>query len=106
MDHNNFETNMIDFVNRNAQAEEVIRNEHLREERETIGHLRRCKTINAAVESLVWIVAWICMVTVLFYAHWIGFLSAGYAVVMGSAFGFIVGARISTLTARIKKYGG
>ena len=106
MDHKNFESNMIDYVNRHSQAKEEIRNEHLREERETIGHQRRCETINAAVKSMVWIAAWICFVTVMFYAYLIEFIPAGYAVVMGSAFGFIAGARISTLVARVKKYGG
>ena len=106
MDHNNFETNMIDFVNHNYQVKEELRNERLREDQESLGHLRRCKIINAAAESLVWIAVWICFLVVMFYAYWIGFLPVGYAVVMCSAFGFIVGARISTLVTRVKKYGG
>lgn len=106
MDHKNFETHMIDFVNRNAQVKEEVWNQTIREEQETAGHRRRCKTINAAVESLVLIAAWVCLTVVMFYAHWTNFVPAEYVVVICSAFGFIVGVRINTLVARIKRYGG
>lgn len=106
MDHNSFEKNMIDVVNRNCKAKAEMREEHAREEQETAGHLRRCKTVNAAVESIILIAAWICLTVVMSYAYWINFLPAEYAVVICSAFGFIVGVRINTLTTRIKKYGG
>ena len=54
MNHDNFETHMIDFVNRNAEEAEVVRNDNLREARETEGYLRRCKTINATIEAILW----------------------------------------------------
>lgn len=106
MDHENFEKNMIDVVNRNCKEKVEMREERAREKQETAGHLRRCKIINAAVESLVLIAAWICLTVVMFYAYWLNFLPAEYAVVICSAFGFIVGVRINTLTTRIKRYGG
>ncbi len=106
MDHKSFETNMIDFVNRHSKVEEEARNQRIREEQETAGHRRRCKTINAAVESLVLIAAWVCLTVVMFYAYWINFIPTEYVVVICSAFGFIVGVRINTLVARIKRYGG
>lgn len=106
MDHKSFETHMIDFVNRNAKAEEDIRNEKAREDRETAGHLRRCKTINAAVEAIVWAVAIACIVALMSFAQWTDFIPAEIAIVVCSLFSYIAGLRIRTLTLRIKKYGG
>lgn len=106
MDHNNFETNMIDFVNRNAKVEEDIRNEKAREEQETIGHQRRRKATRAAIESILWTIAIPGVVVAMSLVERAGFMVATTAVTASSLFTFIAGVRLNTLSIRIKKYGG
>ena len=106
MDHNNFESNMIDFVNRNAQAEERIRNEHLREERESMAHRKQKKVTKAVIECIVWVVALFGIVMVMSIAHRINFIPTDIAVPTASIFAYIAGVRINTLAIRIAKYGG
>lgn len=106
MDHENFETNMIDCVNRNAQAEEEIRNEKLREERETAAHQRRKKTTKAVIECIVWFAALFGIVLVMSIAHRINFIPTDIAVPAAAIFAYIAGVRINTLAIRIAKYGG
>lgn len=106
MDHNTFETHMIDFVNRNAQAAEDIRNIKLREDRETEGHLRRCKTINAVIEAILWGASIVCIMIVMSFAHWIGFIPAEIAIAVCTMFAFLAGMRVNALVVRVNKYGG
>lgn len=106
MDHNNFETNMIDFVNRNAKTEEVIRHEKAREEQESICHKRRRKAAVAVIESILWAMAIPGVVVVLTLVERAGFMLASTAIVISSLFAYIAGIRLNTLSIRIKKYGG
>ena len=106
MDHNSFETHMIDFVNRNAQAEEDVRNKIARDEREAIGHIRRRKTTIAVIEYLLWIVALICVVMAMSFAYHLHFTPAEGAILASSLFAFVAGVRINTLAIRISRYGG
>ena len=106
MDHKSFETNMIDFVNRNAKAEEEIRNEHLREERESIAQQKRKKVTMAVIELILWFVALFGVVTVMSIAHHINLIVSDIAVPASSLFAYIAGVRINTLATRISKYGG
>lgn len=106
MDHDNFETHMIDFVNRNAEEAEVVRNDNLREARETEGYLRRCKTINATIEAILWGAFVVCIMIVMSFAHWIDFIPAEIAIAVCTMFAFIAGMRVTALVVRINKYGG
>lgn len=106
MDHKSFETNMIDFVNRNAQAEEDIRNEKAREEQVNIGQQRRRKATNAVIESILWTIAIPGVVVAMSLAQRAGFTVATTAITASSLFAYIAGARLNTLSIRIKKYGG
>ena len=106
MDHNNFETNMIDFVNRNAKAEEAIRHEKAREEQVIIGHKRRRKAAIAVIESILWAIAIPGVVVVLTLVERAGFMLASTAIVLSALFAYIAGMRLNTLSMRIKKYGG
>lgn len=106
MDHDRFETNMIDTVNRNCKAKADIRDEKSREEQEAIGHLRRQKVIKSAIEYVLWAVALISIVVVMSFAYHISFVPAKVAVLASSIFAFIAGVRINTLTIRIARYGG
>lgn len=106
MDHKSFETNMIDFVNRNAQAEEEIREEHLREEQETIAHRKRKKVTKAVIEYILWVAALIGIVYVMSFTYITSFVPVDVAVLVASLFAFVAGLRINTLAIRIKRYGG
>ena len=106
MDHKNFETHMIDFVNRNAQAEEKTRNERLREEQETVAHRNRKKVTKAVIEYILWIVVLIGIVYMMSFAHLTKFIPVDIAVPAASLFAFVAGLRINTLAIRIKRYGG
>ena len=106
MDHNNFETNMIDFVNRNAQAEEEIHNEHLREEQESIAHRKQKKATKAVIECIVWFASLFGIVLVMSIAHRSNFIPTDIAVPAAAIFAYIAGVRINTLAIRIAKYGG
>ena len=106
MDHKNFETHMIDFVNRNAQAEEKTRNERLREEQETIAHRKRKKVAKAVIEYILWVAALIGIVYVMSFADHISVIPTDIAVPAASLFAFVAGLRINTLAIRIKRYGG
>ena len=106
MDHNNFETNMIDFVNRNAKAEEAIRHEKAREEQVKIGQQRRHKATIAVIESILWAMAIPGVVVALILVERAGFMLASTAIVVSTLFAYIAGIRLNTLSMRIKKYGG
>ena len=106
MDHKSFETNMIDFVNRNAQAEEDIRNEKAREEQVSIGQQRRRKVTSALIESFLWAIAIPGVVVAVSFLQRAGFMVATTAITVSSLFAYIAGVRINTLQIRIKKYGG
>jgi hypothetical protein len=106
MDHKNFETHMIDFVNRNAQVEEDSRNEALREQQETAANQRRKKATKAVIEYILWVLALIGIVFVMSFAYRINFVPARVAVPASSLFAFVAGVRINTLSIRISKYGG
>lgn len=106
MDHKNFETHMIDFVNRNAQVEEDSRNEALREQQETAAHQRRKKVTKAVIEYILWVVVLIGIVFMMSFANHLDFIPAKVAILASSLFAFIAGVRINTLSIRIAKYGG
>jgi uncharacterized membrane protein (DUF485 family) len=106
MDHNNFETTMIDFVNRHSKAEEEARNQRIREEQENAGHLRRRKTVNAVIEAIIWLAALVAVVVVMSFAFWMGFIPAEIAILVCTVFSFLVGMSINSLAVRIKRYGG
>lgn len=106
MDHKNFETHMIDFVNRKAQAEEDARNEILREQQVSVAHQKRQKATKAVVEYFVWVVALIGIVIAMSFAYQIHYVPAKVAILTSSTFAFIAGVRINTLAVRITKYGG
>ena len=106
MDHKNFETHMIDFVNRNAQAEEETRNERLREEQETVAHRKRKKVTKAVIEYILWVAALIGIVYMMSFAYLTDFVPADVAIPAASLFAFVAGLRINTPAIRIKRYGG
>jgi hypothetical protein len=106
MDHKSFETNMIDFVNRNAKAEEDIRNEKAREEQESIGQQRRRKATNAVIESFLWAIAIPGVVVAMSLIERAGLMVATTAITASSLFAYLAGVRLNTLSFRIKKYGG
>ena len=106
MNHEDFESNMIDFVNRNAQAEEDIRNEKAREEQESIGQQKRRKASSAVIESILWIIAIPGVVVAMCLAERVGLMVASTAITASSLFTYIAGIRLNTLSIRIKKYGG
>lgn len=106
MDHKNFETHMIDFVNRNAQAEEENRNEHFREEQETIAHRRRKKVTKAVIEYILWVAVLVAIVYMMSFAYLTSYVAGNIAVYAASIFAFVAGLRINTLVHRITKYGG
>lgn len=106
MDHKSFESNMIDFVNRHSQVEEDLRNESIREARENYANIKRCKRTNAAIEAIVWVASFICIVVVMSWANWISFIPAEIAIAVCSLFGLIAGMRINTLAILFRKYGG
>ena len=106
MDHKSFETNMFDFVNRNAQAEEEIREENIREERETAANKRRKKVAKAVIEYILWVVALIGIVYLMSFACHINFIPTDIAVPAASLFTFVAGLRINVLAMRIARYGG
>ena len=106
MDHKSFETHMIDFVNRNAQAAEDIRNDNLREARETEGQLRRRKLISAVIEAILWGAALVCMMIAMSCAHYVDFLPAEIAIAICTMFAFFAGVRVNILAVRVNKYGG
>ena len=106
MDHKNFETHMIDFVNRNAQAEEENRNEHFREEQENIAHRKRKKVTKAVIEYILWVVVLIGVVYMMSFAYVIKFIPSEITVPAASLFAFVAGLRINTLAIRITRYGG
>jgi uncharacterized membrane protein len=106
MNHDNFETHMIDFVNRNAQEEEVIRGEALREQMESAANLKRKKATKAVIEYILWVIAVIGVVALMSFAYYLGIIQADIAIPASSLFTFIAGVRINTLAIRISKYGG
>ena len=106
MDHKSFETNMIDFVNRNAQAAEDIRNAHIREEKVTVAHLTRKKLIKAIIEYILWLVAIIGIQLVMSLACRMNLIQVNIAITAASLFTFVAGVRINILAIRIAKYGG
>lgn len=106
MDHKNFETHMIDFVNRNAQEEEVIRGEVLREQMETAAQIKRKKATKAVIEYIVWVVTLIGLVAAMAFASYLSFIPPQIAITSCSLFAFVAGVRINTLAIRISRYGG
>lgn len=106
MDHNRFETNMIDFVNRNAQTEEKIRNENLREEQKSAASRKRKMATKAIIEIIFWVLAIPGIVAIMSYAEHCGYAPTKVAIIACSLFAYIGGVRLNTLTLRIKKYGG
>jgi hypothetical protein len=106
MDHKNFETHMIDFVNHNAQVEEDARCEALREQQETAAHQRRKNATKAVIEYILWVIALIGIVFMMSFAYHTNFIPARVAVPASSLFAFVAGVRINALAARIAKYGG
>lgn len=106
MDHTSFEATMIDYVNRNAKAEEEIRNENLRDAREARANARRSKRTAATIEAMAWIAGFICIVAIMAWGAWMAFVPAELAIAICSMFGFIAGIRVNTLAILIKKYGG
>lgn len=106
MNHDNFETNMIDFVNRNAQEKEVIRGEDILEQMETDAQRKRKKATKAVIEYIIWVVALIGIVTMMSFAYYLDIVQADIAIPASSLFAFIAGVRINTLAIRISKYGG
>jgi hypothetical protein len=105
MDHKSFETNMIDFVNRHSQAEEINRGKAIQEQRETAAHQKRKKATAAVIEYLLWVAALISIVMVMSFVG-SDLIPAKVAIPIASLFAFIAGARINTLSIRITKYGG
>jgi hypothetical protein len=106
MDHNSFESNMIDFVNRNAQAEENSRDEVRRKQWETTAQLKRKKAIKAVVECILWGVAFVGIVTAMAMASYTNFVSAWVTTPASSVFALIAGVRINTLVILIARCGG
>ncbi len=106
MDHNSFESNMIDFVNRNAQEKELSRDEALRKQWESAVQLKRKKAIKAAVEFILWVVAFVGIVTAMAMASYTNFVSAWVTIPASSVFALIAGVRINTLAILIARYGG
>jgi hypothetical protein len=106
MDHKNFETHMIDVVNRNAQVEEDARSEAIREQQETVAQLKRKKVTMAVIEYILWVVVLIGIVFAMSFAYHTNFVPARVAVPASSLFAFVAGVRINTLAIRIAKYGG
>lgn len=106
MDHKSFETNMIDFVNRNAQAEEKIRNENLREEQKSAASRKRKKATKAVLETIFWVLAIPGIVVIMSYAEHCGYAPTKVAIIACSLFAYIGGVRLNTLALRIQKYGG
>ena len=106
MDHRNFETHMIDFVNRNAQVKEDARSEALREQQASAAQTKRKKVTNAVIEYILWVVALIGIVTMMYFANHLDIIPVKVAILASSIFAFIAGVRINTLAVRIAKYGG
>ena len=106
MDHNNFETHMIDFVNRSAQVEEDARNKVFREQQADAAHQKRKKATKAVIEYILWVMALIGIVLVMSFVCRTDFVPAKVAIPASSLFAFIAGVRINTLAIRISKYGG
>jgi hypothetical protein len=106
MDHNNFETNMIDFVNLHSQAKAVIYDEARREQMETAAHQRRKKATKAVIEYILWVAALIGIVLLMSFVYTISFVPAKVAILASSLFAFIAGMRINVLAMRIARYGG
>ena len=106
MDHKSFETNMIDFVNRNAQAEKEHRNEDLRKQMENTAQRNRKKVTKSVLETIFWVLAIPCIVVIMSFAEHCGYAPAEVAIIACSLFAYIGGVRLNTLTLRIKKYGG
>lgn len=106
MDHKSFETNMIDFVNRNAQVEEDARIDYRQMVEITVAKMKRKKLIKAVIESIVWILAIPGIVMIMSFAENCGYVPAEVAIIACSLFAYIGGVRLNTLTLRIKKYGG
>ncbi len=106
MDHKNFETTMIDYVNRNAQVEEDARGKAIREQQETVAHQKRKKATKAIIEYILWVAALVGIALVMSFAYGISFIPAKVAILASSLFAFVAGVRINTLAIRISKYGG
>ena len=106
MDHKSFETTMIEYVNRNAQAEEENRNEHFREKQESIAQRRRKKLTKAVIEYILWAVVLIGIVYVMSFTYLTDLIQTDVAVTVASLFAFVAGLRMHTLAIRIERYGG
>ena len=106
MDHKNFETHMIDFVNLHSQAKAVSRDEALREQQKTAAHRNRKKVTKAVIEYILWVVVLIGIVYMMSFAYLTKFIPVDIAVPAASLFAFVAGLRINTLAIRIKRYGG
>lgn len=106
MDHKNFETQMIDFVNQHRQEEAIIRCEALREQQEMAANMRRKKATKAIIESILWVVSVGGIMTVMSFVANTNFVSPIFTIMASSLFTFVAGVRINTLALRISKYGG
>ena len=106
MDHKSFESSMIDFVNRNAQAEDEIRNEARREKLETAAQRKQKKIVEAVIEYIVWLVALAAIQIMMIVACSMDLIQPKIAIPAASLFTFLAGVRINTLSIRISKYGG
>ena len=106
MDHESFEVNMFDTVDRNCQAKADLRDEKSREEQETIGQRKRKRLIESVIEYIIWVIALLCVVLVMAFAYQANFIPAKVAILASSMFALIAGMRINVLAMRIARYGG
>ena len=97
MDNNAFEINMINAVNKNAQAANEARISQFNEDAKKWVERRRKQKYKAVVEILCWLIGFVTIVAAMGALNWLGKVPGEYAIAITAVFGFITGCRVSGL---------
>lgn len=97
MDNNAFENNMINAVNKNAQAASVARASQFQEDAKKWMERRRKQRLKAFIEILCWLVGFVTIVFAMGALTWLDRVPGEYAIAISAVFGFITGCRVCGL---------
>ena len=103
MDHKTFETNMIDYVNRNSQSAEAARREAYQAAKERENRSQRNKKNDAAVQIVVWFGVYLAFVLCAVYVGEFKLLPGEFVALICSVAGLVAGFKLNTLWRVFRK---
>ena len=103
MDHKTFETNMIDYVNRNSKSAEEARREAYLAAQEKRNRNQRSKKSDAAVQIVVWFGVYLAFVLSMIHLAYMEIVPGEFAAIICAVVGLVAGFKLNTLWRVFRK---